>query len=197
VDLALLEKAAATLQEPPAAASSLLTVFVSPAETAMTSYKLRDLRTRLLVFKELLSPVNQGTTEEQKQRLARFVILNPYSRNYAQRLEELQAELSAGDPLEDNVQLARCRLIADIQLRAKCLREISETYADREGGVGALYELGTLRVQQWKEMKQEDAGRQAVLGEARQILNRYIEINPQGSYAEPARHLLASLPNVE
>jgi hypothetical protein len=197
VDLTLLEKVLPSLQDSPSASGSLLTIFSPPADTAMTPYKLQDLRTRLLVLKETLSPVNQGTTEEGKRRLARFVILNPYSRNYAQRLEELQAELPAGDPLEDNVQLARCRLIGDLALRAKCLREISEKFSDREGGVGALYELGTLRVQQWKEMKQEDAGKASVLGEARQFLNRYIELNPQGSYAEPAGRLLASLPNVE
>ncbi len=197
VDLALLEKTRATLQDPPSSTGSLLAVFVPPAQTAMTRYKLQDLRTRLLILKETLSPVNQGTAEETKQRLARFVILNPYSRNYAQRLEELQAELSPGDPLEDNVLLARCRLIPDLPLRAKSLLEISEKFPAAESGIQALYELGTLRVQQWKEMKPEDQGRQAVLGEARQILTRYIETYPQGSCAEPALRLLASLPNVE
>jgi len=194
VALALLEK---TLQDTPATAGSLLTVFTPPADTAMTPYKLHDLRIRLLVLKEQITPANQGETEQEKNRLARFLLLNPYSRNYDRRLEELQAEMPAGDPLEDNVQLARSRLISDLQIRAKTLREIFDKYPDREGGIQALYELGTLRVQQWKEIKQEDAARTAVLSEARQILSQYLQINPKASYAEPARRLLASLPNIE
>lgn len=194
VDLVMLKEA---LEHSPSAPGSLSTIFSPPAATAMTPYKLQDLHTRLLVLKETLSPINQGTTEETKQRLARFVILNPYSRNYAQRLDELLAEMPAADPQQDNILLARSRLIPDIQLRSKSLREISEKFPDSDGGIQALYELGTLRLQQWKEMKPEDSGKQSVLAEARAILTRYIETYPQGSYADPARRLLASLPHTE
>ena len=162
----------------------------------MTLNKLQDLRTRLLMLKELLSPVNQGTREEEKQRLANFAILNPYSRNYAQQLDDLLAAMPETDPLRDNVRLARAKLIPDAQLRAKTLQEISETFAGRDGGIQALYDLGILRMQQWKEMKQEGEEKQTFLGEARQLLTRYIDTYPESSFTDSAHRMLASLPQI-
>lgn len=197
VDLALLDKLLVNFQDSSAASGGLMTAFHPPAHTAMTRYKLQDLRTRLQNLKELISPANQGTTPEEKERLARFAILNPYSRNYAQQLDELLAAMPPTDPLQDNVLLARAKLIPDAQLRSKILQEISENFAGRDGGIQALYELGTLKVQQWKEMKQEGQEKQTFLAEARWLLNRYIEAYPQSSWTEPARRMLASLPQIE
>lgn len=197
VDLALLDKVLVTFQDPSFALGGLMTAFHPPAHTAMTRYKLQDLRSRLLNLKELLSAANQGSTLGEKQRLARFVILNSYSRNYAQQLDELLAAMPSMDPLQDNVLLARAKLNPDAQLRSKILQEISEKYADRDGGIQAFYELGALKVQQWKEMKQEGQEKQIFLAEARSLLSRYIETYPQSSWTEPARRMLASLPQIE
>ena len=197
VDLALLDQGMGDFQDSSFTSGGLMTAFHPPAKTAMTRYKLQDLRTRLLNLKELLSGANQGSTEEEKQRLARFVILNPYNRNYAQQLDELLAAMPPVDPLRDNVLLARAKLIPDTQLRSKVFQEISDTYADQDGGIQALYELGMLKVQQWKEMKQEGQEKQTFLAEARTLLNRYIEAHPQSAWTEPARRMLTSLPQIQ
>jgi len=80
-------------------------------------------------------------------------------------------------------------------MRAAALREIWEKYPDRDGGIQALYELGALRLQQWKEMKAE-AAKAELLAEARSLLNRLIQDYPQSPYAESARRLLAPLANL-
>lgn len=195
VSLTLLEKGMPSFSEPAIAAGSLTSAFGRPIQTAMTRYKLQDLRTRLLMLIELISPANQGGSEAERQRLARFVLLNPYGIQYARQIEDLLAGTSAEDPLRDNLLVARARLIGDWQMRAAALREIWETYPDRDGGIQALYELGALRLQQWKEMKAE-AARAELLAEARSLLNRLIQDYPQSPYAESARRLLAPLANL-
>lgn len=196
VALALLEKTLPALSESAVSSGNLITVFVPPARTVMTRYKLQDLRTRLLCLKETLSPVNQGRTEAERQRLARFVLLNPYSLSYARQLEDLLATTSEEDPLRDNLLTARTRLIGDLQMRSAALREIWEKYPDQDGGIQALYELGALRLQQWKEMKPEGA-RTELLLEARQLLNHLIQTYPDSPYSDLARRLLAPLANLE
>ncbi len=195
VALTLLEKEMPSFSEPAIAAGSLTTAFGRPIQTAMTRYKLQDLRTRLLMLMELISPANQGGSEAERQRLARFVLLNPYGIQYARQIEDLLAGASAEDPLRDNLLAARARLIGDWQMRAAALREVWEKYPDRDGGIQALYELGALRLQQWKEMKAE-AAKAELLAEARSLLNRLIQDYPQSPYAESARRLLAPLANL-
>ena len=197
VDLTLLDQILPNFEHLSSPAAGLMTAFRQPAGTAMTLYKIQGLRTRLLNLKLLISPENQGTSEQEKQRLARFAMLNPYSRNYAQELEALMAAMIETGPLLDNVMLARAALIPDLQLRAKTLQEISQTFGGKDGSIQALYELGMLKVQQWKEMKQEGQEKQALLTEARTILTRTLEAHPQSASSEPARRMLASLPQTE
>lgn len=195
VALALLEKIMPSFSEPPIPAGSLTSAFGRPIQTAMTPYKLQDLRSRLLILNETISPANQGSSEAERQRLARFVLLNPYGIQYPRQIEELLSAVSDSDPLRDNLLTARARLIGDYPTRAAALREIWERYPDRDGGIQALYELGTLRLQQWKETKTE-ANKAELLTEARSLLNRLIEEYPQSPYAETARRLLAPLANL-
>jgi len=173
-----------------------LTAFTPPAKTVMTRYKLQDLRSRLLILKETISPANQGSSEAEKQRLARFVLLNPYGFHYPFQLEELLASMPADDPLRDNVLTARARLIQDLQVRSAALREIWEKYPEQDGGIQALYELGAIRLQQWKESKQGEA-KGELLAEARSLLNRVIQNYPQSPFAELAGRLLAPLANLD
>lgn len=195
VALALLEKVLPSFSEPPMAAGSFTTAFGRPIQTAMTHYKLQDLRSRLQVLMETISEANQGTTEAERQRLGRFVLLNPYGIQYPRQLEDLLSATSETDGLRDNLLAARARLIGDRQMRAAALREIWETYPDRDGGIQALYELGALRLQEWKETKTEGS-KAELLAEARSLLNRLIENYPQSPYAETARRLLAPLANL-
>ncbi len=197
VGQALLDQHLAADEAAPPSSAGLMTAFQPPAGTAMTRYKLQSLRLRLAALKGLLSAANQGTGPEEKQRLARFAVLNPYSRNYARQLDELLAPMSPEDPLRDNVLLARAKLNPDLQLRARAMQEIMDSYPDRDGSVQALYELGMVNVQQWKEMKQEDRDKLTHLTEARSLLSRYAETYPQSAWAESARRTLASLPQVE
>jgi hypothetical protein len=196
VDLALVSKTTASLSEPPVSPGGLLTAFAPPAKTVMTRYKLQDLRSRLLILKETISPANQGSSEAEKQRLARFVLLNPYGFHYPFQLEELLASMPADDPLRDNVLTARARLIQDLQVRSAALREIWEKYPEQDGGIQALYELGAIRLQQWKESKQGEA-KGELLAEARSLLNRVIQNYPQSPFAELAGRLLAPLANLD
>ncbi len=196
VALTLLEKVLPALSESPVSSGNLITAFVPPTQTVMTPYKLQDLRSRLLILREVLSPANQGSSEAERQRLARFILLNPYSVHYARQLEDLLASVSSEDPLRDNLLTARACLTGDLQMRSNTLREIWEKYPDRDGGIQALYELGALRLQQWKEMKPESA-KMELLTEARGLLNHLIQTYPQSPYADLARRLLTPLAKIE
>jgi len=108
----------------------------------------------------------------------------------------LLASMPADDPLRDNVLTARARLIQDLQVRSAALREIWEKYPEQDGGIQALYELGAIRLQQWKESKQGEA-KGELLAEARSLLNRVIQNYPQSPFAELAGRLLAPLANLD
>ena len=197
VALKFLDDVLSARQNTDALNEGLLTVFQQPPRSALTPFKLQELKLRLLELKRLIAPDNQGNSDASRQRLSRFVILNPYSLNYDQQLNDLLAETEQNDPLRDNLLLARARIMTDVQVRAKALREISETYRQTDGGLQALYQYGMLKVRQWKEIQEEGPQKKDTLLEARQMLSRFVEAYPDSFYSEPALQMLNSLPQSE
>ena len=102
--------------------------------------------------------------------------------------------MEADDPLMDNILLAKLMLISDSQLKASELKALGERFAKRDGGVGALYELGLLKVKQWKDSETGAAEKKKYLSEARGILTNFIALYPQSIFSEQARILLDTLP---
>ncbi len=128
------------------AGETFLTTFAAPAETVMTPSRLLELKMRLDEFEVLVSEQNHENDNASKDRLARFVLLNPYSRGYSGELDALLNEMEADDPLMDNILLAKLMLISDSQLKASELKALGERFAKRDAGIRALYELGRLKL---------------------------------------------------
>lgn len=175
---------------------SLLTAFSEPAKTAITPFKIGELRVRIRSLLSLISDENIGQVEGSRQRLSRFIILNPYSLNYRDQLESLLAETREGDPIRDNIQLSLAMLVENPRERMDRLAALTEQFLGTDGGIHALYELGVLHVQMWKETQQQE-DRDKYLSRARVILNRIINTYPNSIYLERARVLLNGLPQTE
>jgi len=187
------------LSRSPASGESFLTAFTSPAKTAMTPFKLREFKIKLDEFLVLISEQNRTEDPAVLKRLARFVLLNPGSRRYAEELDAILAEMGQGqtDPLMDNVMLAKVMLILDAQLRAAELQALGNRFANTDGGIRALYELGLLKVGLWKDAETKPEDKTKYLSEARQILSIFMNLYPQSIFSEQARMMLNSLPAVE
>jgi hypothetical protein len=85
-------------------------------------------------------------------------------------------------------------LISDSQLKASKLKALGERFARRDAGIGALYELGRLKVKQWKDSEAETDEKKKHLSEARGILTNFIALYPRSIFGEQAHILLDSLP---
>ena len=174
-----------------------LSAFAPPEHTVMTAGKLRDIYFRLKRLLILAGPDNRGKTQQSRQRLADFIMLNPYSTDYDVRLEGVLSDMAADDPLQDNAQLARALLIPDAMLRGQKLAEIGSAFPGADGGSQALYELAMLKVGIWKDTRVSPETRKAVLSEARGILAGLIRDLPDSLWAEQAGSFLANLPSQE
>ena len=197
VALVLLQDEMDKMKNQSAPTTGLLSVFQSPSGSAMTVFKLQEQQVKIRKLKQLISPINQGDSQQQKDRLGRFASLNPYSLNYVQQLDELLATTPEEDPLRDNILLARAQMIPDAQLRTRELLIISKQYTGTDGGIQALYELGLLKVQQWKEIQSPGQQKTDLLNEARDLLSQFIETYPDSIYISAARQMLGSLPQKE
>ncbi len=182
----------------PVAEGRFLTAFAAGPETVMTPFKLRELQRKLRRLRQLISDENRTDSAESKDRLARFVILNPYSLGYSDDLDVLLSETKEGDPLRDNILMAKIMLISDTQLMAEQLKGLGEEYPDTDGGIQALYELGVLKVGLWKEADSDDPeDKQAWLADARAVLTSFTAQYPQSIFSEQAQALLENLPATE
>jgi hypothetical protein len=176
-------------------ASTFSTAFTAPAETAMTPFKLTELHAKLQKLKLLIGPRNRTDSDESKNRLARFVILNPYSSDYPQQLDRLLAEVKNKDPLRDNILLAKNLLIPDVRLKAARLNELSEKFAKTDCGIQALYELGMLKVSLWKDPQTTAEDKETYLTDARAILMNFIALYPESIFSTQAQAILDNLPS--
>ena len=179
-------------QTPP---GKLFGLFRPPPDSAMTVPKLNELQRRLSQLHVLISSKNRTDEPDSIERLAKFVKLNPHAPDYAQHLDRLLEQTEDGDPLRDNILLARAKLIADEQLRAEKLSEIHEEYSRTDSGIMALYELGLLKISLWRQQADSNAEmKKQYLEQARATLTSFIDSYPDHFCAEQVKNNLAGLP---
>ena len=185
-----LEKLANTKSEE----ESLFAIFSPPADSVMTAFKLMDLQRRINLLRTLLSKENGIDKPEHAHRLASFVTLNPHGTDYAQHLSELLNQTKEDDPLRDNILLAQAKLIPDEQLRAEKLTELHEGFAETDGGMLALYELGLLKGSLWRKTEPGTEQRTQALAETRATLSQFLNLYPNSYWADQVRQNLEGLP---
>ncbi|HML73833.1 MAG TPA: hypothetical protein PKB02_04990 [Anaerohalosphaeraceae bacterium] len=183
--------------QPASSPSGLFSAFNQPAKTIMTASKLRDLAFRMKRLRLLIGRENQGTTSQSKQRLAEFVMLNPYRLDYDGKLVSLLAATDASDPLRDNILLAQALIVPDSTLKFQKFTEITETFPSADAAVQALYEMGVIKISLWKNTQNQPDAKKAALSEARALLTRLTTNHPKTLWAEQANKLLNTLPASE
>jgi hypothetical protein len=177
---------------------SIFSLFGAPADTVETASKLTELQRKLGQLQNLISPENRTAKPESGKRLARFVMLNPHSPDYASQLEQLLSEINKSDPLRDNILLAQVKLLLDEQLRAERLGELYKQYQNTDGGMQALYELALLKIQFWRQQPETNSERKKqYLADARTMLNEFLRMYPRSYCAEQVKKNLATLPAVD
>jgi hypothetical protein len=178
---------------------SYFTAFTPPLSSALTPFRLADLEFRLKQFRDLISEQNIIAGDDSSRlRLADLVLMNPYTRDYRSRLSDSAQKFKPGDPLTDNVLLALAMFMKDPSDRAIRLKAIAEEFPDSDGGIAALYELGRLKVNQWRDTPENDAeGKLQFLADSRATLTRFAQLYPASIWADRARTLLHDLPSIE
>lgn len=179
-------------QAPP---GKLFGLFRLPADSVMTVPKLNELHRRLSQLQVLVSSQNRTDDPGSIERLAKFIMLNPYAPDYAQHLDGLLEQTEDGDRLADNILLAQAKLVADEQLRAEKLSEIHKEYDQTDGGTMALYELGLLKIRLWRQKDESNLElKKKYLEEARATLTSFINLYPDNFCAGQVKKNLAGLP---
>ena len=175
--------------------SRLGKAFSPPAASVITDFDLKKLKTKLLCLIELIGGENHTDDDASRKRLAEFVMLNRYMRDYPEKLDVILSKTKENDPLRDNILLAKIMLIPDVLLRAEQFGQLSEKFPGTDAGINAKFELAVLKVSLWKEQKKTDKENVAeALTQAREKLAELIEMYPESIFAEQAREKLASLP---
>jgi len=186
------------LEEKQTKSDSLFSLFRPPADSAMTAFKLSELQRRLNQLRLLIGPENRIGEKGVDERLAKFVMLNPYSLDYGQRLDELLRQTGAKDGLRDNILLAQAKLTADEQLQAEKLSQLHQGFQETDGGMQALYELGLLKISLWRQQQESNLElKKKYLAQTRTILTSFINLYPNSFYAEQVKKNLENLPKVE
>jgi hypothetical protein len=176
---------------------SIFSPFKPSSETVITEYRLVQIERRIQVLCGFLL-CEKDKKEESLKTLSEFILLNPRSRDYIWKLDELFSKTDKKDSLYDNLLLAKARLIADDQLRGEKFKEIMEKYRDTDGGETAFYDLALLKIGAWRycnsaetEMKKE------LLVQAKKVLFDFIEEYPASVLADQARKNLADLSTIK
>jgi hypothetical protein len=194
----ILTKRLKLLEEEQSQSGSLSGLFRPPADSAMTAFKSNELQRRLNQLRLLIGPENRIGEKGADERLARFVMLNPYSSDYGQYLDELLRQTGAKDGLRDNILLAQTKLIADEQLQAQNLSQLHQGFQQTDGGMQALYELGLLKISLWRQQQDSNLElKKKYLTQMRAILTSFITLYPNSFYAEQVKKNLENLPKVE
>lgn len=191
--IALLEK----IEKTPSKTDTVLAVFKKRPSSVITAFKLQNLWQRLNHLELLLANAEKMKTPQEKERLGRFIMLNPHGRDYSMQIDKLLEETAEADPLKDDLLLAKIKLIPDAQLRARQLVELSDQYANTDGGTEARYELGVLKVQLWKNPETPAKDKADYLIDARSILTEFKEKHPNSFFGIEAAAMLESFPSPE
>lgn len=176
------------------ASSGLFSAFNRPAKTIMTASKLRDLTFRLKRLRLLINRENYSDTPQSKQRLAEFVMLNPYRLDYDGKLVTLLAATDAADPLRDNILLAQALIQPDPALKIQKLTEITETFPTADAAIQAFYEMAVIKISVWKNAQIQSDTKKNALSEARTLLTKLTTDYPNTLWAEQSQNLLNTLP---
>jgi hypothetical protein len=177
---------------------NIFSLFRAPADSVMTEFKLTDLQRKLNQLRILISAENKTSKPESAKRLAEFVMLNPHSSDYAERLDVLLEQMGKNDPLRDNILLAQVKLVADERLRAEKLSRAHRDFADVDGGMQALYELALLKIHFWRQQSDENPEqKRGYLADARATLNSFISLYPEGMCIEQVKKNLEDLPTAD
>ena len=169
--------------------------FRPPADSVMTLFKLDELQRRLTQLQNLISLENRTAKPASISRLAKFIMLNPHTSDYARHLDELLGQMGDNDPLRDNILLAKTKLVADEQLRAEKLSQLHKKFQDTDGGMQALYELALLKISLWRQ--QDDSNleqKKKYLSDARATLTSFTEKYPDSILTEQVKKNLDDLP---
>jgi hypothetical protein len=186
------EQLALVDKTPPAPPDSLFGAFRRPAKTALSLVKLEDLKRRVQELKALIGEENRKGSEGAVRRLATFVMLNPHSLDYEQRLDALLVEAGQDDGLRDNLLLEQAKLIPDEQGRSRRLELLHRQYPNTDGGTQALYELARLKIEIWRREPRRES-----LIQARDMLASFLTLYPKDFHAEQMRRNLDDLPAPE
>jgi hypothetical protein len=170
-------------------------IFHPPPDSVMTVFKLTELQRRLNLLRSIIGSQNRTEQVTTSGRLARFIMLNPHSEDYSRQLDELLAQMGEGDPLTDNVLLAKAKLAADEQLRSEKLSQLHAKLPDTDGGMQALYELALLKISMWRKQDESNLEqKKKCLAETRAILISFVSLYPDSFFAGQARKNLDNLP---
>jgi len=183
------------LEEEQTQSDTFFSLFRSPADSAMTAFKLAELQRKLNQLRNLISTENQTDKAESAKRLAKFVMLNPHASDYARGLDELLSQVGDDDPLRDNILLAQTKLVADEHLRAEKLSQLHKKFRDTDGGMHALYELGLLKIRLWRQQDESNLEqKKKYLAEARAVLTSFISLYPASICTDQVKKNLDDLP---
>ncbi|MCP4453690.1 MAG: hypothetical protein GY809_19695 [Planctomycetes bacterium] len=167
--------------------------FRPPAQTVMTRVKFTDLQTRLNRLFNLIGPENRGEDTASLNRLAEFIKLNALALDYPKRLNAIMELLGPEDCLRDNVALAQAKSIADAKHREERLGALHREYANTDGGIEALFELGLLKTNLYKNhANSEEKG--LMLQEAVDTLENFLKLYPDSPLSTQVKELITRLP---
>jgi hypothetical protein len=167
--------------------------FKPPAQTIMTKVKFTELQARLNRLLTLIGPENRGPDAASQARLAEFLKLNPHALDYPRRLKALMDLLGPQDCLRDNVRLALDKLEPDSQKREELLGALHREYGSVDGGIEALFELGLLKTELYKNQANPDKKGEK-LQDAVDTLKNFLKRYPDSPYSTQVEELIARLP---
>lgn len=166
-------------------ANRLGTIF-TPPPPSISDEQLELLLIRIEKLMTLISKENRTGHLFHDQRLAEFVALDPHQPNYTDRLKELMLNSPQPDPLQDNIELARVKLIKKTNEKITYLKELISQYPNSDGSLEAMLEVAILL----KEPQPNSSDAEQRRSESRQLLDKIINDHPDSFYARLARELI-------
>ena len=177
---------------------TIFSTFKPPADTAITNFKLIDIKRRLNRLQNIISPENRTEDSQSDKILSDFVMINPHSLSAESQLNILLEKTNSKSPLRDNILLEQIKLINDPQLKAQQLQDLHKKYKNTDGGQEALCELALLKIKIWREQPTKETEiKKDKLIEARKCLTDFIKLYPDTIFTIQAQKNLQDLPSVE
>ncbi|MFC1677866.1 hypothetical protein ACFL3G_12505 [Planctomycetota bacterium] len=173
--------------------NTLLEFFQPTPDSVITASDLSDLNIRTNLLRVLISEENRPKRDEEKQKLAAFIMLNQHAPEYSQRIDELLTQLGENSRLEDDILLAQIKIIADEKLRAEKFSQLHQQFKDTDGGMLALYELALLKTSFYQNETNVEQ-KKTYLAQTRETLKEFIRLYPDSFWAEQFKENLENLP---